>query len=66
LASRVGERARTALLGEVARSVFQLEPIVAADVQAALAVITRHADLAISLADASITVLAARHQTQTC
>jgi hypothetical protein len=64
LASRVGERARTALLEEVARGAFRLEPISEADVQSALSVIARHADLGISLADASIAMLAARHRTQ--
>jgi predicted nucleic acid-binding protein len=64
LATRVGQAARTSLLGEVHRGALQLEPFSAADVHAAVAVIERHADLAISLADASIVVLAARHKTQ--
>lgn len=64
LASRVGEGARIALLQEVARGAFQLAPISEADVESALSVIARHADLGISLADASIAVLATRHQTQ--
>jgi predicted nucleic acid-binding protein len=64
LAARVGEAARTSLLGEIVRGVYRLEPFSAADVQAARAVIEHHADLGISLADASITVLATRHGTQ--
>ncbi|MDQ3675997.1 MAG: PIN domain-containing protein [Actinomycetota bacterium] len=64
LATRVGHAARTSLLGEVHRGALQLEAFSAADVRAAAMVIERHADLAISLADASIVVLAARHRTQ--
>ena len=64
LATRVGQAARTSLLGEVHRGALQLETFSAADVRAAVTVIERHADLAISLADASIVVLAARHNTQ--
>jgi uncharacterized protein len=64
LATRVGETARASLLGEVARGAYALEPFTAADVRNATAVIKRHADLAISLADASIVVLAVRHKTQ--
>ncbi len=64
LAARVGEAARTSLLGEVVRGVYRLEPFSAADIQAARTVIERYADLGISLADASITVIATRHRTQ--
>ncbi len=64
LATRVGHAARTGLLAEVQRGALQLEPFSAADVRAAAAIIERHADLAISLADASIVVLATRHKTQ--
>jgi predicted nucleic acid-binding protein len=64
LAARVGEAARASLLGEVVRGVYRLEPFSAEDIQAARAVIGRYADLAISLADASITVIAARHGIQ--
>jgi predicted nucleic acid-binding protein len=64
LAARVGEAARTSLLGEVVRGAYQLEPFTAADVRGALTVVERYADLGISLADASITVLATRHSTQ--
>lgn len=61
LATRVGESAQTALLDEVARGAYQLEPFDAEDVRIAREVIARHADLKIGLADASIVVLAARH-----
>jgi predicted nucleic acid-binding protein len=64
LAARVGEAARTSLLDEVARGAYRLEPFTAEDVRAALTVVERYADLGISLADASITVLATRHDTQ--
>ncbi len=61
LASRVGERARTSLLAEVERGAYQLQPFSSQDVAAARKVIERYADLGISLADASIVVLAERH-----
>jgi predicted nucleic acid-binding protein len=61
LASRVGEAARSSLLDEVGRGAYQLQAFSAGDVQEARAIIKRHADLEISLADASIVVLAARH-----
>jgi hypothetical protein len=64
LAARVGEAARTGLLGEVVRGAYRLEPFTAEDVRGALAVVERYADLGISLADASIAVLATRHGTQ--
>jgi uncharacterized protein len=64
LARRVGEAARMSLLAEVGRGAYQLQPFTAQDVQRARAIIERHADLGISLADASIAVLAAVHQTQ--
>jgi predicted nucleic acid-binding protein len=62
LAGRVGEAARTSLLREVERGAYQLQPFSAGDVRAARAIIERHADLRISLADASIAVLAARNK----
>jgi predicted nucleic acid-binding protein len=63
LATRVSHAARTSLLVEVQRGALQLEPFAASDVRAALAIVQRYADLAISLADASIVVLANRHET---
>ncbi len=64
LATRVGEAARTSLLREVERGAYRLVPFSAAEVGEARAIIERHADLRVSLADASIAVLAARHKTQ--
>ncbi len=61
LTTRVGTAARAALLEEVERGAYLLEGFSAADVREARAVIERHADLRLSLADASITVLATRH-----
>src|SRR5436305_13444644 len=45
-------------------AVYRLEPFSAEDVQVARTVIERYADQGISLADASITVIATRHSTQ--
>lgn len=61
LAARVGEAARTSLLREVERGAYTLTPMSAADVGIARVVIEQHAELGISLADASIVVLAQRH-----
>ena len=64
LTSRVGSAARSSLLEEVARDAYLLEPMSGADVERAHTVIKRHAGLNISLADASIVVLAQRHGTR--
>jgi hypothetical protein len=48
----------------VASGVLQLDPFSAADAREARRLIHRHADLGISLADASIAVIAGRHKTQ--
>jgi uncharacterized protein len=64
LARRVGEAARISLLGEVGRGAYQLQPFTAQNVEQARAIIERHADLGISLADASIAVLAAANDTR--
>ena len=61
LAARVGSSARTSLLAEVESGAYQLEPFSAADVREALTLIRRHSSLGVSLADASIVVLARRH-----
>lgn len=61
LATRVGSEAEVALLEEVAAGAYQLEPFDRDDVSAALAVVQRYADIALGLADASIVVLADRH-----
>ena len=61
LATRVSAAAERALLAEVGRGVYRLEPFDAEDVVAAERVIARYADLAPGLADASIVVIAARY-----
>lgn len=61
LATRVGQAAERALLGEVGRGVYRLEAFAPADIAAAERVIARYDDLEIGLADASIVVLAARY-----
>ena len=64
LATRVGEAERTSLLAEVEGGAYQLEPFSGLDMREALAVIRRHAGLGVSVADASIVVLAGRHNLQ--
>jgi predicted nucleic acid-binding protein len=61
IATRVGPTARASLLKEVERGAYRLETMTSADVASAHTIIKRHADLEISLADASIVVLAERH-----
>lgn len=61
-ATRVGTAAERALLAEVARGAYRLESFEASDVQRALVVLDRFADLEIGLADASIVVLAERYR----
>jgi predicted nucleic acid-binding protein len=61
LGSRVGTGAQQALLAEVARGAYRLEPFDAADVGVALDVMAKYADQQLGLADASLVVLAARH-----
>jgi len=62
LGSRVGVAAQQALLAEVVRGAYRLEPFDAADVEVASGVITKYRDLQVGLADASIVVLAGRHR----
>jgi predicted nucleic acid-binding protein len=62
LARHVGGAAQTALLDEVARGAYQLEPFGAADVAAAKGILERYPKLRIGLADASLVVLGARHR----
>jgi hypothetical protein len=61
LATQVGAAEQMALLEEVARGVYQLEPFRASDIAVARAVMDRYSDLKLGLADASIVVLAQRH-----
>ena len=62
LLARVGATARADLLEEVTRSAYLLETMTGSDVARAQAIIDHYADLGISLADASIVVLAERHR----
>lgn len=62
IASLVGAAASASLLEEVERGSYLLESMTGADVARAHAIIERYADLGIGLADASIVVLAERHQ----
>ena len=64
IATRVGHKAQMALLDEVTRGVYQLEPLSAEDVGDARRIMERFADLRIGLADASVVVLAGRHRTR--
>jgi predicted nucleic acid-binding protein len=61
LGVRVGQGAETEFLGEVARGVYRLASLDAAEIDAARAVIMRYADLHLGLADASIVVIAHRY-----
>ena len=61
LATRVGQGAERALLGEVGRGVYRLEGFEVADIAAADRLIGRYANLEIGLADASLVVLATRY-----
>lgn len=63
LASRVDRRIARRLLDEVTSGAYRLEVFEPSDVAAAAEVIDRFADLDVGLADASIVVLAERHQT---
>jgi predicted nucleic acid-binding protein len=63
IGARVGHEAQMALLDEVVRGVYRLEPFSAEDVDRAKEVMERYADLAIGLADASVVVLSQRHTT---
>lgn len=59
LATRVGDRAQLALLDDVGRGAYELEPFTADDLQAATRVMRRFEG--IGIADASLVVLAERH-----
>ena len=63
IATRVGHRAQMALIDEVARGAYRLEPFAAEDVGHARRIMERYADLHIGLSDASVVVLANRHRT---
>jgi len=63
LSTRIGRNMEIALLGEVGRGAYRLEPFSEDDVVEALGVIERYADLGLGLADASNVVLATRYDT---
>ena len=59
--TNAGQLAELALLDDVARGAYELDPFGSEEMAAASAIIRRCADLRIGLADASIVVLAHRH-----
>jgi predicted nucleic acid-binding protein len=61
LGTRVSAAAQDALLEEVARGAYRLEPFSAADVGQARSITAKYRSLDLGLADASIVVLAERH-----
>jgi predicted nucleic acid-binding protein len=61
LGERVGPAAQDALLGEVERGAYRLEPFNASDVAEARRISSKYRRLRLGLADASIVVLAERH-----
>ncbi len=63
VASRVGHQAQMALLDEVTRGAYQLELFSSEDLGHARRIMERYADLRVGLADASVVVLAHRHET---
>src|SRR5262245_46455230 len=63
IGGRVGHQAQMALVDEVARGVYQLEPFSADDVSQARRIMERYDDLRIGIADASVVILAFRHRT---
>jgi predicted nucleic acid-binding protein len=58
-----GVDAELALLEDVARGAYRLEPFAEIDVDAARGVVAQYRDLGIGLADASVVVVAERHGT---
>lgn len=62
IATRVGHDAQMALVDEVTRGAYQLEPFTSEDVGHARRLMDKYADLRIGLADASVVVLAQRHR----
>ncbi len=63
IANRVGHQAEMALISEVTRGAYRLEPFSSEDLSHAERIMERYADLSIGLADASVVVLANRHKT---
>ena len=63
LATKVGVDAELAFLAEVANGAYRLAPFNTEDVAAAAGVVERYRDQNIGLADASVVILALRHET---
>ena len=64
LRRRAGPQAQLAALGEVATGALTLEPFATEDVDHSREIVHRHRDFGLSLADASVVVLAHRHRTR--
>ena len=63
IGTRLGQPAQSALIDEVTRGVYRLEPFTTDDLADAGRVLERYADLGIGLADASVVVIANRYRT---
>lgn len=63
IATRVGHAAQLALVDEVLRGSYRLEPFGPEDLGLARRIMEKYADLRVGLADASVVVLANRHRT---
>lgn len=64
LVTKVSQAAALALLDQVARGAYRLEPMAADDIARASEIVLRYRDLELGLADASLVVLAERHGTR--
>ncbi|GAA3686790.1 hypothetical protein GCM10022224_059660 [Nonomuraea antimicrobica] len=63
LMTRIGVRAELDFLREVGRGVYDLVPVTRYEVERAAEIIGRYGDMQVGLADASVALLAARHET---
>lgn len=63
LTTRVSPSAASALLRQVADGAYELAPFGSDDIERALQILEGHRDLGLGLADASLVVLAERHDT---
>jgi predicted nucleic acid-binding protein len=63
LSTRVSQAAAVALLDQVAVGAYRLEPMEADDIARASEIVLQYSDLQLGLADASLVVLAERHDT---
>ncbi len=63
IGARTGHEAQMALLDEVVRGAYRLEPFSPEDIARSKRIMERYADLRIGLADASVVVLSQRHGT---